>query len=145
MALSGNIRAARIRRGLTQRELAECVGVNRSTVSAWEQGRSVPRYDHIDALALALYCSIDTLRFGAGNTSGRMRRSAKRVRMGELRDAVIMVLTKCPSLTLEASKVLRKIDTAQPEAQNMADKLIASALMAADMPAEHKELLHGLQ
>ena len=37
-----NIRAARVRRGLTQEELAERLHVSRQTVSNYETGRSRP-------------------------------------------------------------------------------------------------------
>ena len=54
--LGSRIRAARESAGLTQRQLAECVGVARSQVSAWENGHS-PMYVE-DLVLLARSCHL---------------------------------------------------------------------------------------
>ena len=46
-----NMRAERARRGLTVEELAEKIGVNRSTVNRWETGQSAPTADSLVRLA----------------------------------------------------------------------------------------------
>lgn len=40
-----SLKAARVNAKLTQEDVGKLLGVERSTVSAWENGRSVPRYD----------------------------------------------------------------------------------------------------
>jgi transcriptional regulator with XRE-family HTH domain len=54
---------ARLRKaaGLTQEQLAECVGVTQGCVSQWEQGESLPMIDKAAAVANALHCTIDDL------------------------------------------------------------------------------------
>lgn len=47
--------------GMTQKELAEALGVERGTVSMWEIGRSWPPARLLPALADLLLCSIDDL------------------------------------------------------------------------------------
>lgn len=42
MEISEMIKEARIRKGMTQQELADCVYVTRQTISKWELGKSVP-------------------------------------------------------------------------------------------------------
>mgnify|MGYP004551790127 FL=1 len=51
----------RERAKLTQRELADVLGVERSTVAKWESGAAYPRASQLPALAKALGCSIDEL------------------------------------------------------------------------------------
>lgn len=55
------IRKLRRAKDITQSELAERLGVERSTVSKWEKGISVPRGKTLIALADVLECSIDEL------------------------------------------------------------------------------------
>lgn len=49
--IAANIKALRKRFGVTQRELAEAVGVTENAVSKWETGRSVPRMWAIERIA----------------------------------------------------------------------------------------------
>jgi transcriptional regulator with XRE-family HTH domain len=49
-----DLRTLRRRRFLTQKELAEKVGVSYQTIQAWEGGKSHPRLRHIPRLAEAL-------------------------------------------------------------------------------------------
>lgn len=46
-----NLKNLRISKRLSQRELAEKLGINPSAISAWESGRNLPKYDHIEKLA----------------------------------------------------------------------------------------------
>ena len=45
------IRAARLSHGMTQADLAEAVGVKKSTVGMWENGLREPNIDTLEALA----------------------------------------------------------------------------------------------
>ena len=49
--IAANIKALRKKFGLTQRELAEAVGVTENAVSKWETGYSVPRMGAIERIA----------------------------------------------------------------------------------------------
>ena len=54
----GNVvRAARLKAGLTQRELAERVGTTQSAVARWEKGVESPRLDTLSSLLRA--CGIE--------------------------------------------------------------------------------------
>lgn len=55
------IKEIRKTRGITQEELAERLGVKRTTVSMWELDESAPAARMLPALAAALGCSIDAL------------------------------------------------------------------------------------
>lgn len=54
MSLGQRIRSLRVAAGLTQRQMAERIGVCTSTVTQWEIGMSVPRVKRLDAIAEAL-------------------------------------------------------------------------------------------
>ena len=55
------LRAWRTRRFLTQKELAEKVGVPYQTVQRWESGESFPRPKHLRQLCAALDVTPDEL------------------------------------------------------------------------------------
>lgn len=55
------IRYYRARENFSQRKLASIVGVEKTTVSKWETGVSMPRADLLPKIAEALRCTIDEL------------------------------------------------------------------------------------
>lgn len=55
------IEKKRIRLGLTQKDLAKIIGVDRTTVGKWELGRSIPHVDKLLALSKILECSIEDI------------------------------------------------------------------------------------
>lgn len=55
------IREHRLKRGLSQEDLARLVGVDRSTVAKWEVGTNYPRAERLLALASLFRCSLDDL------------------------------------------------------------------------------------
>ena len=55
MEVSEILKEARIRKGMTQQELADCVYVTRQTISKWELGKSVPD----EASLMLLYKCLD--------------------------------------------------------------------------------------
>ena len=56
-----NIKDLRQARGLAQTELAAQMGVNQSTVSAWERETALPKARDLPRLAQVLGCSIGAL------------------------------------------------------------------------------------
>lgn len=60
------IRVARTRKGLTQRELADRVGVSQEQIHRWETGRLTPRLEAATKIADALDVTLDDL---TGRTS----------------------------------------------------------------------------
>lgn len=55
------IKEFRVKKGLTQAELAEIVGAYQSTVAMWETGQRIPRIASLKKLAALFGCSIDEL------------------------------------------------------------------------------------
>lgn len=55
------IREYREKLGISGKELAQRIGVDDTTVCAWESGRILPRAEKIPRLADALGCTIDEL------------------------------------------------------------------------------------
>ena len=63
-----NITERRVNCGYTQAELAELLAVDRSTVTKWETGQSLPRAELLPKIAQILNCTTDEL-LGIKNTS----------------------------------------------------------------------------
>lgn len=51
----------RKKKDLTQMQLAQLLGVDRSTVAKWETGEALPTADKLPRIAKILDCSIDDL------------------------------------------------------------------------------------
>lgn len=58
------IKELRKSRNMTQDTLASALGVQRTTISMWETGQSLPRAELLPKLAAALGCTIDELLSG---------------------------------------------------------------------------------
>ena len=56
-----NIRQYRERAEITQKEMADCLGVKQSAVSMWETGAALPRADMLPKIAKLLGCTISDL------------------------------------------------------------------------------------
>lgn len=61
MEFKDRLRMLRRERGLTQKQLGEMIGVGRTTISEYENGKIVPRQDGLVRLAEILNTSIDFL------------------------------------------------------------------------------------
>lgn len=55
------LKKIRLKRGLSQEEVAKKMQVTPATVCRWESGEFLPRADKLLALAKLFKCSIDTL------------------------------------------------------------------------------------
>lgn len=64
---SERIKELRKKHGLTQQKLGELVGVNKASISQWEQGEYAPSGDNLVALAKALGVSAHWLATGKGS------------------------------------------------------------------------------
>ena len=60
-----NVRALRLAKGLTLREMADVIGLDKSTLSAVENGLSMPDPRRLPLFALRLGVTIDELFWGA--------------------------------------------------------------------------------
>ena len=56
-----SLETERKKRRMTQAELASCIGVNRTTVTKWETGQSVPSIKNLRKLSQVFYCTLDEL------------------------------------------------------------------------------------
>ena len=61
------LKAARVNAGLTQKEVAEKLGVSNNTVCAWEKGKSIPSVLMADKLCTLYMVGIDDLNFLTSN------------------------------------------------------------------------------
>lgn len=58
-----SMKAVRIDRGITQAQLAKALNVNKKTVSSWEQGKTHPKLDKIEAICEVLNVPYDGIRW----------------------------------------------------------------------------------
>jgi transcriptional regulator with XRE-family HTH domain len=63
------LREARVAAGLTQEQLGFVLGVTKSSVSAWENGRETPSFRVLPQLRIALKQSLDELICGIPSSS----------------------------------------------------------------------------
>ena len=82
-----NIREQRMKKGLSQEELAERLYVTRQTISNYETGRSDPDVEMLTRLAEALDTDIQLLIYGEPK-----KRDMKQIRRAAARLAVILLL-----------------------------------------------------
>ena len=57
------LKAARVNKGLTQKDVCIELGVTKKTVGAWENGKSMPKVDKIDALCALLGVKYDDIQW----------------------------------------------------------------------------------
>lgn len=56
--IADNIAALLNEKGYSQQDLADALGVNKSTVSAWVSGKKTPRMDKVEDMAAIFHCTI---------------------------------------------------------------------------------------
>lgn len=61
MSISENIKSARKNAGLTQKQLADAIGVYQKDISRWEKGERTPAAESIKELCQTLHVSADDL------------------------------------------------------------------------------------
>lgn len=58
-----SMKAARIDRGMTQEEFASALNVTKKTVGSWENGKTKPKLDKIEAICNVLERPYDSIRW----------------------------------------------------------------------------------
>lgn len=61
MTVGEKIKTARMRKGLSQRQMAEQLGVSQPAYLQWEHGDSVPNWARMKSIARVLELSLDDL------------------------------------------------------------------------------------
>ena len=60
-----SLKAARVNKGLTQKDVAKALNVTKKTVGSWENKKSMPNVDKIDALCTLLGINYDSIQWKA--------------------------------------------------------------------------------
>ena len=71
------IAETRRQRGMTQKELAEKIGISDKTVSKWECGNSIPDISYLEALCDSLDIKVNELLSGERLTDGSYSEKAE--------------------------------------------------------------------
>lgn len=85
-----NIRALRVKRGMSQEALAEALHVTRQTVSNYETGRSRPDVEMLTALAEALDADVKEVLYGPVETGRAVQ--LRRLAAGAVVSALLLAL-----------------------------------------------------
>ena len=56
-----SIKSARLAKGITQKDLAERMGIDQSAIAHWETGKTKPRFYRIREMAAVLECPVEEL------------------------------------------------------------------------------------
>jgi len=110
--LSETIYRLRRKRGLSQEQLAEQLGVSRQAVSKWESGQSVPELDKLQALSRCFGVTLDQL-MGEGEELSPLQKNAEQEVPLNTEKKVGVVLCLLGAVCLLFSGVLLLVD---PEA-----------------------------
>lgn len=62
------LRKKRKKKGLTQKQLSDTIGVSQNSYSRWETGETYPNFFNIIDLSKALGCTTDELLLGRDST-----------------------------------------------------------------------------
>ncbi len=93
MHIGKNIRAARLRLGISQEELGAAVKVTGQAVSQWERGETVPEVEKVPTLAKKLGVPVSEIHSGVGqDVPPELIELWKRLPTKEAQDRVIAVL-----------------------------------------------------
>lgn len=92
--LGDKIRAARTSLGLTQSQLAECVGVHFTTVHRWEGGRLRPSKEHLGRLAGCLYEPPEYFLIADAKRADEVQKLHRRVHLLEWEVAALSVIVR---------------------------------------------------
>ena len=76
----GLIRALRTQKGLTQKALAEAIGVGDKAVSKWERGLGCPDVSLLPELSRVLGVGLETLLSGSLDANDQERGNMKKLR-----------------------------------------------------------------
>lgn len=63
--MSITLKAARVNKGLTQRQAAELIGVTAETIGSWETGKRSPNLDKIPSILRTYEVNFDELIFSS--------------------------------------------------------------------------------
>ena len=89
----GLIRALRVQKGLTQKALAEAVGVGNKAVSKWERGLGCPDVSLLPELSRVLGIRLETLLSGNLNPNDQERGNMKKLKFYVCHDCGNLVTT----------------------------------------------------
>ena len=123
MRIGQKISACRKKRGMSQEDLAERIGVSRQAVSRWETGESVPDVEKIKALCRIFEVSADYLLFDEKKelSSGCSEEKNSSNEKSRFRRGVYIAITVVGLLLVTAACILAVIETYQPYQEYYAD------------------------
>lgn len=105
MSVGQRLKRARDLKGLTQKELANKIGVHFTMISKWEKGTAIPEA-RLPELAEALEVPVKELREGKANDGERLAAWRDQVAEAELEEGVRFLLLCLPVFADEETRVV---------------------------------------
>lgn len=106
MELSKKIKENRIRKNLTQDDLADACYVTRSAVANWEAGRRRPDWENLIILARVFDMSVEELLGNDKNHNNDDNRSVVTLKNGVRLSFIVPIITSCTALVIIISLLL---------------------------------------
>jgi transcriptional regulator with XRE-family HTH domain len=114
------LKAARIKVGLTQDDLADRLGITKSAVSAYENNAATPGFDRLPAIRAELEISLDELICGDADAK-RLAMQAQRIADG---DSPVYAAPQ-ESLTRDEQRMLRRFRALSQKRQRATIEMLA--------------------
>ena len=112
------IRALREQKGLTQKELAEAIGIGNKAVSKWERGLGCPDVSLLPELSKALGIGLETLLSGEIDTNDQERGNMKKLKFYICPDCGNLITTTSETGVSCCGRTLLPIKPQKAEGEN---------------------------
>lgn len=93
--LSEKIYTLRRKRGLSQEQLAEIIGVSRQAISKWEGGLSVPESEKLIAISEYFHVTVDYLLKEDGDCTQKAEQKAEKEQSFKSRGGMLLGIIPC--------------------------------------------------
>lgn len=142
-AVGQNIRKARIRCGMTQKELAKRLAITAAALSRWESGQRVVKFEEVVRISEILGIPIEEIKDSPGEPQGNMPKKDVNLNHGETvaQDWGTIAQTLAKSLILREENEKRRIELVEAvEAQARLKQAEAQADRAKTDKLAYEEL-----
>ena len=130
----GLIRALRTQKGLTQKELAEAVGVGDKAVSKWERGLGCPDVSLLPELSQVLGVGLEALLSGALDANDQERGNMKKLNFYVCPDCGSLITAAAEAGVSCCGRTLLPLEPQKPEEPLSVEKIDDSWFVSSPHP-----------
>lgn len=111
MSFQENLKNLRLKRGLSQKKLADAIGVAQSSINYWEKGERVPSVESTNRLADFFNVTLDELYDIDYSVLPISHNTTSETPNSEIKDALKKALTELDNPDIEFNKELARLIT----------------------------------